>query len=200
MVPEQSPLFSNVSRPSRNPPRAFLALGAFLVLAVCIAGMLFWSRGHVLAQNPRPSQHGSVGQQIAGTRIEIEYNRPVARGRKLFGSLIKWGETWCPGADQATSIEVSTNVQVNGKTLPAGTYSVWAEPQPDRWTIIFSKAYPTFHTPYPRGRDALRVDATPRDGDHMETLSFYFPVVDGKHAELVLHWGPVVVPLEIEVP
>ncbi|OFW09407.1 MAG: hypothetical protein A3G20_06205 [Acidobacteria bacterium RIFCSPLOWO2_12_FULL_59_11] len=154
----------------------------------------------VAAQEPRPSQHGSVRQQIAGTLVTIEYNRPVARGRELFGKLVPWGRIWNPGADTATSITLSTSVQVNGQTLAAGTYSLWAEPQPQRWTIIFSRAYPVFHRPYPAGRDALRVTATPRSGAPMETLAFYFPVVDGKHAELALHWGTVVVPLQLEVP
>jgi len=152
------------------------------------------------AQSPPLSQHGSVSQQIAGTRVTIDYNRPVARGRTLFGSLVSWGEVWNPGADNATSITLSTGVKVNGQTLAAGSYTIWAEPQPDRWTIIFSRAYPAFHTPYPAGQDALRVTTTPRTGSHMETLAFYFPVVEGKHAELVLHWGTVVVPLQLDVP
>ena len=57
-----------------------------------------------------------------------------------------------------------------------------------------------WHTRYPRGQDALRLTVTPREGDHMETMAFYFPVVEGKTAELVLHWGTVVVPLALEVP
>ncbi|OFV96175.1 MAG: hypothetical protein A3F68_04935 [Acidobacteria bacterium RIFCSPLOWO2_12_FULL_54_10] len=152
------------------------------------------------AQAPKPSQHGTVSQQIAGTKITIEYNRPVARGRELFGSLVRWGRVWNPGADDATNIAISTDVEINGAKLAAGTYSLWAEPQPDRWTIIFSKAHPVFHVPYPAGQEALRVSAIPRKGDHMETLAFYFPAVDGKKSELVLHWGTVVVPLSLTVP
>jgi hypothetical protein len=149
---------------------------------------------------PRPSQHGSVTQQVANTRITVEYNRPVARGRALFGTLVPWGRVWCPGADNCTTIELSTSVQVNGKELAAGTYSLWAEPQADRWTIIFNRAHPVFHTRHTPDSDVLRVEATPREGAHMETLAFYFPVVDGHRAELVLHWGTVVVPLALEVP
>ncbi|OFV96526.1 MAG: hypothetical protein A3H94_06875 [Acidobacteria bacterium RIFCSPLOWO2_02_FULL_60_20] len=152
------------------------------------------------APKPRLSQHGAVSQTVNDTVLTIEYNRPVARGRKLFGALVPWGRIWCPGADEATALTLTTDIVVNGKKLPAGSYSVWANPNPDEWTIIFSRAYPTFHTPYPAGQDALRVAAKPRSGEHRETLSFYFPVVDGKRAELVLHWGTVVVPLELEVP
>ena len=170
------------------------------LLLATVFGSLPMLCATAVAQRPRLSQHGSVSQQIAGTKVTIEYNRPVARGRQLFGSLVPWGRIWNPGADSATNIAFSTNVQVNGQTLEAGTYSLWAEPQQDRWTMIFSRAHPVFHTPYPAGRDALRVPVTPRAGEHMETLSFYFPVVGGKKAELVLHWGTVVVPLQLEVP
>jgi hypothetical protein len=151
------------------------------------------------AQIPR-SQHGSVSQQIAGTKVTIEYNRPVARGRALFGALVPWEKIWNPGADDGTTIAVSTAVRVNNQPLAAGTYSLWAEPRPERWTIIFSKVHPVFHTRYPAGQDALRVTAAPREGAHMETLAFYFPVADGQQAELVLHWGTVVIPLRLDVP
>ena len=151
-------------------------------------------------QSPRLSQHGSVSQQIADTRVTIEYNRPVARGRELFGDLVPWGRIWNPGANEATSITLSTNVKVNGQALAAGTYTIWAEPQPDKWTIIFSGATNVWHTPYRSGKEVLRVQATPRTGSHMETLAFYFPFVDAKKAELVLHWGTVIVPLQLDVP
>ena len=152
------------------------------------------------AGTTRRSQHGSVSQHVGDTVITIEYNRPVARGRDLFGALVPWGKVWTPGADYATTIEVSTAVQIEGQALPAGTYSLWTEPQQERWTVIFNRVHPVFHTRYPAGQDVLRVTSTPREGMHMETLVFYFPEVDGKHAELVLHWGKTMVPLRIEAP
>jgi hypothetical protein len=148
----------------------------------------------------RPSQRGSVTQRIADTTVTLDYSRPVARGRELFGTLVPWGRVWCPGADDATTIEVSTAVKIDGKDLPAGKYSVWAEPQAERWTVMINRNHAVWHTRYPEGQDALRLEVAPRAGSHMETLAFYFPVVDGRKAELVLHWGTVVVPLAIEVP
>jgi DUF2911 family protein len=170
------------------------------VLACCLATFVVAGTNACAQSNPRPSQHGSVTQRVADTQIEVQYFRPVARGRDLFPGVVRWGRTWTPGADTATTISVSTDVKVNGQTLPAGTYSLWCEPEPDKWTIIFNKVQPVFHTMYPSGQDVLRVTATPRKGEHMETLAFYFPVVDGRKAELVIHWGTVVVPLAIEVP
>jgi hypothetical protein len=147
---------------------------------------------------PRRSQRGAVMQMIGTTRIEITYSRPVARGRTLFGALVPWGRIWNPGADTATAISVSAPVLVNGSRLPAGAYSLWAIPGEQEWTFIFSRAHPVWHVPYRDGQDALRVRAVPERGAHMETLSFYFPVVDGLRATLRFHWGEVVVPLELE--
>jgi hypothetical protein len=167
----------------------------FLVVSLSLAPMAGQEQPKV-----KPSQRGSVVQRVAETTITLDYSRPVARGRELFGSLVPWGRIWCPGADDATTIEVSTAVKINGQDLPAGKYSIWAEPQPDKWVIIFNRSHAVWHTRYPSGQDALRIESTPRTASHMETLAFYFPVVDGRKGELVLHWGTTVVPMSVEVP
>jgi hypothetical protein len=152
------------------------------------------------APRPRRSQQAAVMQALGTTRIEVRYSRPSARGRALFGALVPWGRPWTPGADTATSISISAPVRVNGQALEAGTYSIWMIPTEASWTVIFSSAHPVFHLPYPQGRDVLRVEATPREGAHMELLTFYFPTVDGLAGELVMHWGTTVVPMRIEPP
>lgn len=149
----------------------------------------------------RKSQAAAVSQRVANTEITITYSRPVARGRALFGALVPYDVVWNPGADQATAIAVTRDVQVNGRELRAGKYSLWAIPRADTWTIVFSSAADVYHTPYPgEDRDVLRIDVAPERGPHMEALSFYFPEVEGKDAVLRLHWGEVMVPLGIAVP
>jgi hypothetical protein len=156
------------------------------------------------AQPPavKPSQHGTVTQMVATTTITVDYNRPVARERELFGALVPYDRVWCPGADDCTTITVSTDVTIEGHALAAGTYSLWAKPGAAKWTMILNRAHPIFHTRYQTvaDQDVLTLEVTPRAGSHMETLAFYFPVVNAKHAELALHWGTVVVPLAIDVP
>jgi hypothetical protein len=152
--------------------------------------------GTACAQNTR-SQLASVSQSVAGTRIEIVYRRPVARGRQLFGSLVPWGRIWTPSADTAARFTTSGPLQVNGSDLPAGSYSVWTIPDSASWTIVFSSVAEAFHMRYPEGHDVLRVRATPAAGEHVETLMFTFPVVDADSARLELRWGTTVVPLSI---
>ncbi len=157
----------------------------------------------LIAQSPvKPSQHGSVTQQVADATITIRYRRPVARGRELFGGLVPYDRVWCPGANECTTIAFSRDVKFNGQLVAAGTYTLWAKPGEKTWTMILNRAHPTFHTQHARveDQDFLKIDIAPKAGPPMETLAFYFPVVDGRHAELWFHWGTVIVPMTIDIP
>jgi hypothetical protein len=152
----------------------------------------------VLLQYPR-SQHGSVSQHIQGTEVTISYNRPVARGRALFGGLVAWSRIWHPGADSATTISFSKDVTIDGQPLKAGRYSLWTIPEESKpWTVIFNRGVGGWHTNYPgESQDALRLNVSPDSGAYMETLTYYFPVVDADSALLRIHWGTTMVPLMI---
>jgi Protein of unknown function (DUF2911) len=153
----------------------------------------------LLLQYPR-SQHGSVSQRIQGTEVTISYNRPVARGRALFGNLVAWNRIWHPGADSATTISFSTDVTIDGHPLKAGRYSLWTIPQESKpWTVIFNRGVGGWHTNYPgESQDALRLTVSPESGAYLETLTYYFPMVDADSAVLRLQWGATIVPLRIK--
>ncbi len=153
----------------------------------------------LLLQYPR-SQHGSVSQHIQGTEVTISYNRPVARGRALFGSLVAWNRIWHPGADSATTISFSKDVTIDGQPLKAGRYSLWTIPEESKpWTVIFNRGVGGWHTNYPgESQDALRLTVSPDSGGYLETLTYYFPLVDADSAVLRLQWGTTIVPLKIK--
>lgn len=148
------------------------------------------------------SQRGSVSQTVAFTDITISYGRPVARGRTLFPGVVKWDAIWHPGADSASRITITRDIELEGKPLPAGEYSIWLIPRESApWTVIFSRAAHVFHTPYPGlDQDALRVDLNVETGAHMETLAYYFPLVLRDEAILRIHWGTMIVPIRIKAP
>lgn len=163
-----------------------------LALVLALAARL------VAAQDIPLSQHATVSQRVGTTAITIDYNRPVARGRKLFGDLVPWGRVWQPGANDATTITFSKNVLIEGKPLAAGSYTLWSIPDSTRWTFIFSNALHVWHIPYPgESHDVLRVQVTPEHGDHMEVLAYYFPVVGPDTATLRFHWGTTIAPIKI---
>ena len=104
------------------------------------------------------------------TDIAISYNRPVARGRELFGTggIVRPGRVWHPGADSATTISFSRDVSIDGHDLAAGRYTLWTIPPPESlqpWTVIFSRALGVWHTPYPgEASDVLRLTGRRRTG------------------------------------
>jgi DUF2911 family protein len=167
------------------------------VLAALVAlGVL----GAPACAQARKSERASVGQTVAGTTITVEYSRPRARGRTLFGGVVKWGERWTPGADWATTLETDHDVTVQGRRLPRGKYGVWTVVQPDQWTVSLHRDWHRFHTNRPDSTDeALRLGVRPDSGPPVELLTFDFPEVDSTGATLRLRWGTVAVPLRIGV-
>ena len=161
-----------------------------------------WSAAPARAQGYPFSQRGSVTQHVAHTTVSIEYGRPVARGRALFGQLVPWDSVWHPGADSATRISFDHPVKLEGTDVKAGEYSVWLLPRATGpWTLILNRSAHVFHQPYPgEASDYLRLDVTPERGAHMETLAFYFPVVLRDEAVMRIHWGEVIVPVKLKAP
>ena len=149
----------------------------------------------------RASQPGKVSQTVDNTTMTVEYYRPVARGRELFGRLVKWGEVWTPGANWATTLEVDKDVRVNNHPVPKGKYSVWMKPAADSaWTVILSKTARVFHTVRPsNGDEQLRFSVKPEQGPHTEVLTWSFPAVMRDGAQLRMQWGTTMIPMLVSV-
>ena len=172
------------------------ALASLIAIAAATAAESAGAQGYPF------SQRGSVTQHVAHTTVTVEYGRPVARGRALFGQLVPWDSVWHPGADSATRISFDHPVLLEGREVKAGEYSIWLVPRASGpWTMILSRAAHTFHKPYPgAARDAYRFDVSPETGAHMESLAIYFPSVLRAEAVLRIHWGTTIVPLRIAAP
>src|ERR1700676_5377374 len=84
-----------------------------------------------------------------GKAITIAYSSPRMRGRKIFGDLVPFGEVWRTGADNATSFVTNMDLIVGGKSVPAGSYTLFTFPTQSKWTLIVSKQTGEFGIPYP---------------------------------------------------
>src|ERR1700691_1986541 len=71
-----------------------------------------------------------------GKALHVHYSSPRMKGRKIFGGLVPYGEPWRAGANEATTFVVDWDVSVGGKPLPAGSYTLFALPTADAWTLI----------------------------------------------------------------
>lgn len=146
------------------------------------------------------SQHAVLAQTVYTTVITLEYDRPVARGRELFGALVEWDAIWTPGANRATWIDFSKAVTLEGHALQAGRYAIWMVPKENEpWEIIVVSDWDTDHGLFPYGAEVFRTMIRPGTGSHMEVLAYYFPVVGPEAATLRFHWGTTIIPLRIEV-
>jgi len=98
----------------------------------------------------RPSPPAKAGCTFAdGKKITVDYSSPRMRGRKIFDGLVPYGEVWRAGANEATTFVVNTNVIVNGKPIPAGSYTLFTLPNRDKWQLIVSKQTGEWGIPYP---------------------------------------------------
>jgi len=146
------------------------------------------------------SQRSTLVQSVAFTKITIEYGRPTARGRPLWGALVPWDSVWHPGADDATRISFSRDVVLEGRPVNAGEYTTWLIPRAsNNWTFILSRAVGISHTPYPgRDNDVLRVDVMADSASHLESMTYQFPAVLREDATLRLQWGTRGISLRIK--
>lgn len=165
-------------------------------------------------QKAEASPGASVMQVIgANTMVTITYHRPGVRGRDVWagksdnpniGVLVPRDEDprpWRAGANEATTIQVSNDVLVEGEELPAGRYSLFLVPRDDRWTVIInSEADQWGSFRYDQSKDVLRVDVQPEETEHVEWLRYGFDELTENSARAYMAWEKVKVPFTISVP
>jgi hypothetical protein len=111
--------------------------------------------GQKKGSSPRDSATAKIGKAT----ISINYGSPSVKGRKIWGDLVPYDKVWRTGANEATTFKTDQNIQVEGKTLPAGKYSFFAIPGEKSWTIIFNKIANQWGSfSYKQTEDALRVE------------------------------------------
>jgi hypothetical protein len=111
-------------------------------------------------KSQRPSPPAKAECKFAdGKAITVDYSSPRMKGRKIYGGLVPYGQVWRTGANEATTFVTDTDVTVGGQNVPAGSYTIFTLPNPDKWTLIISKKTGEWGIPYPgEGEDLARVD------------------------------------------
>ncbi len=173
------------------------------VCATVLAVLALGSSASEAAGQVRASEAASVAQTVDGTVITLEYSRPRARGRDdLFGEVVKWGEVWTPGANEATRLMLSRDVELAGRGVPAGSWSVWLVVSQDGpWELVLDPRDSLFHTAHPEPtEDQIRVPVDRGAGEPVEALTWSFPEIGSGGGVMELAWGEsrVAIPFEVE--
>ena len=169
--------------------------------AILIAGGLMLGCSNPSAAQVRASEAAMVQQTVDGTKITIEYFRPAVRGRNPFGGVVHWGERWTPGANWATTLEISKDIRLAGHALAKGKYTLWLVPREKAdWTFVVDRRAQAYHTQRPDTNEAvLRFTVKPETAEPLERLTFTFPTITPDGTVLELRWGTVRIDVPIRV-
>src|SRR5579862_7552640 len=177
-------------------------------LLVLFAGVLLAAAAHaqtatgetLMLNLPRASQHALVSQRIGITDITINYHRPLANGRQIWGKVVPYGQVWRAGANENTTITFTDPVTIEGQALDKGTYGLHMIPGENQWTVIFSKdstAWGSFS--YKQDEDALRVIVKPQATDPHNALAYDFDDVKPDSTVVTMRWDKVAVSFKVQV-
>jgi hypothetical protein len=166
--------------------KKMIAMGGVLAL-ILVCGLA------VSAQQDkakRPSPPAQATWDLGGGKsVTIDYSSPRAKGRKIYGELVPFGQVWRTGANEATTLVTPVDLTIGGTTVPAGSYTIFTVPNKDKWTLVISKKTGEWGTDYPgQANDLARVDmkvsALPSPVDNF-TISFEKA---GSGANLNIDW------------
>ena len=135
----------------------------------------------------RPSPAAKVSETTsAGVKISIDYSQPGVKGRTIGKEIATYGKVWRTGANEATVFEVSKAVKVEGKSLPAGKYSLYTIPGENQWTVMINKSWNQSGTDYDQAQDAMRFTLKPvKSASFTERMTFKI----AKSGLVSLIWG-----------
>ncbi len=115
----------------------------FLIIVLVLGALAFGGYQIMKSQTKKASPENTEMVQMGDTKIEIFYNRPSKRGRRIFGDLVPYGEVWRTGANEATTFTTNVDLEIMGQKLPKGNYTLWTIPGKISWKVIWNnKMYP----------------------------------------------------------
>lgn len=167
-----------------------------LTFAFLLVSTTMWAQEMKAAPaSPAATAKGTVG----GANITISYSSPGVKGRKIWGGLVPYDQVWRAGANAATVFTTDKAIKVEGQTLPAGSYSIYAIPGEKSWKIIFNSQTGQWGiskegSSRVPAKDVLSVTVTPVATKTMEERLKYLVTPKG----IALVWDKLMVPVAIK--
>lgn len=144
--------------------------------------------------SPVVIEHTTIGD----TYIKVVYGKPFKRNRAIFGELVPYNEVWRTGANEATEITLTSDIEFGGEALKAGTYSLFTIPAEESWTVIVSKQLGQWGSySYDDSKDVFRFEVPVKTkGDVTEGFTIKFA---GDGSALNMAWDRTAVSIPIAV-
>ena len=179
-----------------------LRTGLVATSGLCLAAGLFaQTPAAPKIDFPAASPAGTITQRVGLTDIQVNYNRPGAKGRVVFGGLVPYDRVWRTGANTATKISFSTPVKLNGTEVAAGTYELFTIPGLTEWTVIIHKNMSQWGAyAYDEKNDVARIKVKPQAlSSSLESLAIGFSDLRDESATLAIAWEKTRVPVSLTV-
>jgi len=150
---------------------------------------------------PKPSPYAEVMQRIGLTDITVKYSRPGVKERTIFGDLEAYGEIWRTGANSATKIELSTDANIGGTDVRAGTYSIFSIPGETEWKVMINTDTKASEGSYKAENNVAEITLKGVKNAMVETMTFSFANVSEEEAQLVFEWENIkwMIPIKVAV-
>jgi len=177
--------------------KAMITRGLILTLVGILMSSLIWAQAD---KSKRPSPPATATGNVAGANITINYSSPAVKGRKIWGGLVPYDKVWRAGANEATIFETNKDIKVEGKSLPAGKYSLYAIPGEKQWVFIFNSKTGQWgikmdgSTTEDPANDVIRVTVKPMKSSAFNERMKY--VID--KSGFALEWENLKVPVSIK--
>jgi hypothetical protein len=172
-----------------------MVMGVFMFL-------LFSSLALSQPKYPLLSPGAIVSQIIGITNVTVSYHRPGVKGRLIWGEVVPFDKIWRAGANEATTIEFSTEVTIGDAKVPAGKYSffILLNEAGKKATLILNKDADQWGAyNYDQAKDIVRIAVRPEYLPHQEWLIYTFTDLKNDFANLQMHWEDFAVNLPIKV-
>lgn len=166
-----------------------------------LTGTILIATMNLSAQDlPVPSPSAEVEQRVGLTDVKITYSRPSVKDRKIFGGLVPYDKMWRTGANKATAMSFSTDVEIAGNKLAAGTYAIFTIPGENEWEIIFNNNTEQWGTSAHKDEeDVLKVKVKSQTAEFTESMLFYFDHLRDESATINLQWEKTKVSIPVSV-
>ena len=154
----------------------------------------------VNSKEARVSPLASVRQRIGVTDVTVTYGSPEVKGREIWGGLVPYNKVWRTGANECTTIEFSTDVMIDGKTVHAGKYGLFTLPTENDWTIILnSDAGQWGAYDYDESKDVLRFAVSPQAIGHHERLTVIVNELSENSGTINIEWEKLKISFPVKI-
>lgn len=154
-------------------------------------------------KTPQSSPNSTLSQVVGLTDVMINYSRPSAKGRTIFGDLVPFGKLWRTGANANSTVSFSEDVLINGATLKKGKYAIFTTPKADMWEVVFYTDTDNWGTPeeWNANKVAVVTNVDPIGlGNNVETLTIAINNITNDSATLDISWEKTMVSVKFIVP